>query len=61
MGTACVTLPVAAHSAPRWNVAMNATLFNSTGVWPSAAELDTFLDHLACLRPAPHVSAGSSG
>ncbi len=35
-GTFWVTLPLAAHSAPRWTGTMNATLASSLAVWPRA-------------------------
>ena len=35
-GTFCVTLPVAAHSVPRWYVAMKPTQFSAARSWPIA-------------------------
>src|SRR5690349_16264454 len=35
-GTFCVTLPVAAHSVPRWYVVMKPTQFSAARSWPIA-------------------------
>src|SRR5262249_2763267 len=35
-GTFCVTLPVAAHSVPRWKVVMKPTQLSAARSWPMA-------------------------